>query len=587
MRSERLLFWEIQRRQKRLSFLILFFLFLFYFISLGLITSGLFIVAGFFLPGFNFWQHPYLLRYLMFVFFFSLILTAINFFQARKVGASYIFNRLQAYPPQPDDRYHLAFQNVLEEMKLASGLPEIRGYIIPSLNINSFSLIDQDRKPAIGITEGLIAEASRDELQAVVAHEVAHILRGDTYLLTLICTLASFFEQLLNSLEKEKERPALDILKRRSRKEIVHPFLYVAGSISYALIYFFSTLISRQRELLADATAVELCRDPMALARIIYKAQLANSYLGDFTLYTPLFLVPPDSREIRDNLFDRFFNTHPPPKMRLRLLASMANQSWRQLIAQIKEQEERRQEARREIKAQEERLKERSKEVKADVSDHFLLTEITSAIPEEKNWMIRGTSGRWEGPYTLNSLLALPFFSPGLRVKNIKENKEGKAKDFALVRGAIYRLYRQQPVDIRRQNKCPHCQKEIIESYYEGVKIKTCPYCQGKSVSWSSLEKIMARQEVGFSSGLKEKAEEIGKNLTQPNWLKKRAEEKRIAYCPQCGLQMVIKPYSYLYLLPVYKCFHCSLIWFETDELEILQFLTEKQFAQKVVIGET
>lgn len=601
MIPERPLFWEIQRRQKRLSFLILFFLFIFYFISLGLLTAGLFIIAGFFLPGFNFWLHPYFLKYLIFVFFFSLILTVINFFQARKAGASYVLNRLQAYPPQSDDRYHLAFQHVLEEMKLASGLPEIKGYIIPSLNINSFSLIDQDRKPAVGITEGLIAEASRDELQAVVAHEVAHILKGDTYLLTLICSLASFFEQLLTSLEKEREKPAWDILNRRSQKEVIHPFLYLAGLISYFLMFFFSTFISRQRELLADATAVELCRDPMALARIIYKAQLANSYLGDFSLYTPLFLVPPDSREIKDNLFGRLFNTHPPAQMRLRLLTSMAHMSWRDLISQIKEQEEirakakiemkaqeeRREKARMEIEDKEERQGEGPKEIKVGVLGPSDLTGQPASKSEEKIWMVKGTSGQWEGPYSLNSLLALPFFSPGLRVKNIKENKEGKAKDFTSLRQAFYRLYRQQPVDPQRQNKCPHCQTELIEDYYEGVKIKTCPNCQGKLVTWSSLERIMARKEIGFSLALKEKAKEIEKNLTQPAWLKKRAEEKAMAYCPQCGLQMIIKPYSYLYLFPVYKCFHCSVIWFEADELEILQFISEKQLGLKLARGES
>lgn len=512
---------------------------------------------------------PLFLEIFFFVLILSLVLTVINFIKARKAGPAYILNRLQAYPPQPDDRYHMTFQNVLEEMKLASGLPEIKGYIVPSLNINSFSLVDQDKKPAIGLTEGLIAEASRDELQAVVAHEMAHILKGDTYLLTLICSLASFFEQLLASLEKERERLALDVLKRHPHREVIHPLLYLTSLISYLLMSFFSTLISRQRELLADATAVELCRDPMALARIIYKAQLANSYLGDVSLYTPLFLVPPDSREIKDNFFDRLFNTHPPAQIRLKLLVSMANMSWHDLLAQIKEQEERRSAAKIKMRAQEEK------------------PEVTTAIKaqkemdEERIWLVRKASGDWAGPYSLNSLLALPFFSPGLMVKNLKENREGRAKDFASLRHAFYRLYRHQPVNKQRQNKCPSCQIELMEDYYEGVKIKICPSCQGKLVPWSAMVKIMARQEIGFSPGLKDKAEEIGRNLSQPARLKKWAENKGAADCPECGLPMIIKPYSYLHLLPVYKCFYCSLIWFEADELEILQFLREKHLAPK------
>jgi hypothetical protein len=49
-------------------------------------------------------------------------------------------------------------------------------------------------------------------------------------------------------------------------------------------------LISQNRELLADAAAVELSRNPLALARILYKAQVANSYLGDSSFFAPIFL---------------------------------------------------------------------------------------------------------------------------------------------------------------------------------------------------------------------------------------------------------------------------------------------------------
>jgi len=57
-------------------------------------------------------------------------------------------------------------------------------------------------------------------------------------------------------------------------------------------------LVSQNRELLADATAVELSRDPAALSRIIYKAWLANSYLGDTTMLTPLFWSRPIQKKL-------------------------------------------------------------------------------------------------------------------------------------------------------------------------------------------------------------------------------------------------------------------------------------------------
>jgi len=86
-------------------------------------------------------------------------------------------------------------------------------------------------------------------------------------------------------------------------------------------------LVSQNRELLADATAVELSRDPAALARVIYKAWIANSYLGDTSTLTPLFLVPPDSKETTDNRWSRLFSTHPPVEKRLSLLAGMTHRT--------------------------------------------------------------------------------------------------------------------------------------------------------------------------------------------------------------------------------------------------------------------
>jgi Zn-dependent protease with chaperone function/Zn-finger nucleic acid-binding protein len=574
MKLDRPLFWEIQQKQKRQTSLILFFLFLFYFFSLGLLTAGLFLAAGFFLPAFNFWQAPFFWKYLIFVFLISLVLTTINFFQARKAGATFILNRLQAYPPQSDDRYHLTFRNGLEEMGLASGLGEIKGYIIPSLNVNSLSLVDRDNRPAIAVTEGLLAEASRDELQAVIAHEVAHLLRGDTYLLTLICSLASFFEQLLSSLEREKEGLSFDSLTKKSEREVVHPFLYLAGLASYTLMTFFLTLISQKRELLADSTAVELSRDPMALARIIYKAQLANSYLGDFSLYTPLFLVPPDSREIKENFWSRLFNSHPPAITRLRLLTSMANRSLDELKDQIREQEERRERARIEARSREERLINSREDGLSPFVTSF--SEVAK-IEENKIWLIKTASGQWAGPYSLSSLLTLPGFSPGSRVKNVQENREGRARDFEAIRAALYRLYRHEPVEPQRQNRCPHCFLELTESFYEGLRVKTCPQCQGKLVPLSFMERILARREVGFSEHLKAKAENLSQRLDDPAWRRKEIARKPAISCPQCGLGMVVKPYSYVFYLPVYKCFHCQVIWFEADELEILQYLVESR----------
>jgi len=112
----------------------------------------------------------------------SILIAVFHFYDARKFGAKFIRRRMQAESPDSSDRYHKRFSNTVEEIRIASGLPFVKPYIIPSFAINSMALIEEDKTPSIIVTEGLLAEFTRDELEAVIAHELAHIIRGDTFL---------------------------------------------------------------------------------------------------------------------------------------------------------------------------------------------------------------------------------------------------------------------------------------------------------------------------------------------------------------------------------------------------------------------
>ncbi|MGB9892820.1 MAG: zinc metalloprotease HtpX [Candidatus Saccharicenans sp.] len=564
-------YWEIQKKQKRISVALFLLLFIFYLATIGLISGAVLFSLGFFLPGFSFFASSFFLKYAASVLVISTILTLVNFIQARKGGVQYILNNLRAYPPDPEDRYHLTFLNVVEEMRISSGLPQIKAFILPTINLNSLSLIDKDGSPAIVVTEGLLAESSRDELQAVVAHETAHILKTDTFLLTLICSIAAFYQKLVESVENQKEWSQADALQPVSRKQTGQPLIYLSGLLSYLLINFFIALISQKRELLADATAVELCRDPMALARIIYKAHISNSYLGDSTLFTPLFLVPPDSRQIQETSRDKLFNTHPPVMTRLRILTEMAHKTVKEVIEEVRLKEKLREKSRSQQETYEELPSDRLEQIKK-------LQEKSSQILEKENvWLIKNSKGTWEGPYSLGSLVALSWFTPSVRIKNLRENLEGRARDFAQVRFALYRQLKNQPINPDLFNRCPSCQTELSQSYYEGVKVKKCQACQGVLVRMTDLEKIFARKEIGFSEKLKQKAMEWSKAWVEPGSKPPFFSDKKPALCPECGLQFTVRPFNYYYLLPVYKCFHCQLIWFEPEELEILQILIEEK----------
>ena len=561
-------YWELQKKQKSISAFLFILLFVFYLAAFGLLLAVILLGTQVFLPGSNPFSSPHFYLYAAGIISIAAAVTVINFLQARRAGASYILSNLRAYPPDPADRYHLSFMNVAEEMKISSGLPRLKTYVIPSVNVNSLSLYDRDNVPAIAVTEGLLAEASRDELQAVVAHEVAHITKGDTFLFTLICSLTAFYEKLKDSLEKEPEYQQGPQLSRSSHRSTSAPLAYVASSISFLLIKFLTMLVSQNRELLADATAVELSRDPAALSRIIYKAWVANSYLGDTSILMPLFLVPPDSKEIADSSWSRLFNTHPPVEKRLGLLAAMIHRSVEEIKNEVRHQEKLREESRRVIKA--------STEGDSPEKEKAILNlkeQAENELHKTEVWEIRQAKGQWAGPYTLGALISLPAFSPAVRVRNLKENREGQAREFPQIRFALYRQVKNQPVDPASVNRCPVCQAPLQKSFYEGVQTKTCPVCSGRLVSMEDIEKILARQEYDFSPQLKEKASLYQEALLDPGKRNTTFPQKKLKPCPSCGLQLAVKPFNYYYVFPVYKCYKCRVIWFEPDELEILQLL--------------
>ncbi|MGB9764477.1 MAG: zinc metalloprotease HtpX [Candidatus Saccharicenans sp.] len=569
-------YWEIEKKQKFISVFLFLLLFLFYILTIGLITAVIFLSLGIFIPGINLFSPAFFYKYTAALLFISAFLTALNYFQARSSGANYILTNLRAYPPDPQDRYHLSFINIAEEMKISSGWSHLKTYIIPSINLNSLSLIDKENIPAIAVTEGLLAEATRDELQAVVAHEIAHIIRGDTFLLTLIFSLSAFYERLLDSAENKEEDYGKDSLGRTRKVELSQPLIYVAGLLSYLLILFFTSLISHHRELLADATAVELSRDPSALARIIYKAQVANSYVGDNTLYAPLFLVSPDSRELTESGPGRLFSSHPPVSQRLKLLSEMTHRSLKEIIQEVRNEEESRAKARAEIDSAEELSPEKKELIKSQKQ------KADQEMEKERIWLTRNSSGQWEGPYTLGGLISLPSFTPASRIKNIRENLEGRAKEFPQVRFALYNQFKNQPINQSAINHCPTCLAELSQSFYEGVSIKSCPVCSGKLVRINDLEKILARKEFTFSEKLKAKADLYLEAIMDPRKRFSIFPVKTPGPCPECGLELTVRPFSSYYLFPVEKCYHCNLIWFEADELEILQILVEKLQPAKV-----
>ncbi|MBM3312905.1 MAG: hypothetical protein FJY80_15525, partial [Candidatus Aminicenantes bacterium] len=316
-------FYEIQKRQKRKSLAILAVLLVVYVAAIGLLMLAVYLTFA--LPFIALVSLASWPKFLLAAVLLAATIAVFHFLDARKNGAGFILKRLSASPPDPSDRYHLTLLNVVQEIRLAAGLPEVEAFILPTLAVNSLALVQRDGTPCVAVTEGLLADFTRDEVEAVVAHEVAHIARGDAFVLTLVCSLANFFERFRTGIEPDVEPDE----KQAARPGDVggqSGLLFLAATLASLVVGMMSFFLSRQRELLADAAAVELGRSPEALARAIYKATVRNSFVGDFSeTYAPLFIVAPESHVEPAGRQPRWAKSHPPLQDRLEALAAMVH----------------------------------------------------------------------------------------------------------------------------------------------------------------------------------------------------------------------------------------------------------------------
>jgi Zn-dependent protease with chaperone function len=168
------------------------------------------------------------------------------------------------------------YLNVVQEMALASGLPVPLCYVIDGdETINAFAAGNSPQDAAVGVTRGALRNLNRDELQGVIAHEFSHIGNGDMKLnlriigaiagLTALAQLGYIFFRLAGSVRGKNSAPiALGMVLTG-----VVVLLIGSGGILFGKII--QAAVSREREYLADASAVQFTRNPLGLASALRK----------------------------------------------------------------------------------------------------------------------------------------------------------------------------------------------------------------------------------------------------------------------------------------------------------------------------
>lgn len=177
--------------------------------------------------------------------------------------------RVVSQTNDPDERRLL---NVVEEMALAAHLPRPEVYVLDhEQSLNAFAAGRRPDDAAIGITAGALAALDREELQALIGHELSHLLNGDTALNTrLVAWLYGLHAPTMLARGMVRgEKTRFDPRALVSWPLILG--LYLIGSVGTLLGKALQATISRRRESLADAAAVQFTRNPQALRSVLLK----------------------------------------------------------------------------------------------------------------------------------------------------------------------------------------------------------------------------------------------------------------------------------------------------------------------------
>lgn len=242
-------------------------------------------------------------------------------------------------PATPAERQ---LRNVVDEMAIAAGLPAPRVYVVPDDDPNAFATGHDAATASIAVTDGLLGTLSRDELQGVVAHEMAHVQNLDVRLMTLLAGMVGAIALMSDGMGR---------MLRGSRygggggggrssggrgKGGGNPLaLVVLGLWLLTLVVapvvsrILAMAVSRKRELLADAAGAQFTRNPLALASALTKLEAARAPTRAITRGAAHLCIvdpAPGLLSSREGFFADVLASHPPIRQRISRLEGMGYQ---------------------------------------------------------------------------------------------------------------------------------------------------------------------------------------------------------------------------------------------------------------------
>jgi len=254
----------------------------------------------------------------------AIIIGAISGLVSYYSGASMVLAASRARQVNRDEQPQLV--NVIEELCIAGGLPMPKIYLIDDTAPNAFATGRNPQHAAVAITTGLLQKLNRSQLQGVMAHELSHVRNYDILFATMVGILVGSIA-LLADIALRSMRWGIGGRRRSGKNGGGNALFAIIAVVLAILAPIFAKMlqlsISRKREYLADASGVQLTRDPEGLAgaleiigRDAEVLEVANRATQHLYIVNPIKPFEDRAKSL--------FSTHPPIEERIRRLRAMS-----------------------------------------------------------------------------------------------------------------------------------------------------------------------------------------------------------------------------------------------------------------------
>ena len=247
---------------------------------------------------------------------FSIISTILTYYNCDKI----VLASVDARPATKEE--DLKLTNILEALMVASGLEhKPRLYVINSEQPNAFATGRNPENAVICVTTGLLEKLNYYELEGVVAHEMAHIKNYDILLSAVISVMVGFVVMLSDMVSRRRIRRNND--DNNNANGILMLIGFILLIISPLVAKILQLAVSRRREYLADATAVQFTRNPDGLISALKKISEDDNELDVASDGNAHMYIASPFRDKKTKEKSSIFDTHPPVSARIEALENL------------------------------------------------------------------------------------------------------------------------------------------------------------------------------------------------------------------------------------------------------------------------